>query len=137
MILQKRVTTKKKCEETNMKRYICFLLSVMLLCSFVFLTACSSETQTKPQKVSKDNKLSRYVVVEDIGDNYKSSFDKLTEDGKLIQIMDFEWVVDRKTKQIFIYDTYCNDIPDSFETFVLQPLLDNGEPVYYNDKLPE
>lgn len=124
----------------DLKKIISILTLIAILCSFLCLTACSAETQNKSvnsDEEKKENKLSRYVVVEDIGDGYVSSFDKVLENGEVIQIMDFEWVVDRKTKQIFIYDTYCNDIPDSFETFVLQPLLENGEPVYYNGELPK
>lgn len=123
-----------------MKKIISILTLIAILCSFLCLTACSTEVQNESadrNEEQKENKSSRYVVVEDIGDGYVSSFDKVLENGQIIQIMDFEWVVDRKTKQIFIYDTYCNDIPDSFETFVLQPLLENGEPVYYNGELPK
>lgn len=123
-----------------MKKIINILTLIAILCSFLCLTACSTEVQNESvdrNEEQKENKSSRYVVVEDIGDGYVSSFDKVLENGEVVQIMNFEWVVDRKTKQIFIYDTYCNDIPDSFETFVLQPLLENGEPVYYNGELPK
>ena len=81
--------------------------------------------------------LSRYVVVKDIGDGYTAGVDILTSDGRLVVTAKYEYVVDRKTKQIFIFDEYANGATPSKEAFNLIPLLENNEIVYYEGELPQ
>lgn len=91
-------------------------------------TANSEETKTK---------LSRYVIVSDIGDGYEAGIDYKTEDGRIINTCQYRYVVDRKTKQIFIFDDFQYGTTSSKQTFVLQPLTESGEYVYYQGDLPE
>jgi hypothetical protein len=133
-----------------MKKIFKMCVLMLLIATMLFIAVgCSQSMQSTTVTTQTDatenttnseetkTKLSRYVIVSDIGDGYEAGIDYKAEDGRIINTCQYRYVVDRKTKQIFIFDDFQYGAISSRQTFILQPLTESGEYVYYQGDLLE
>ena len=125
--------------------YLGVFFACMLLVGYfmsMFLTPPANNQATEPTDSQQANiestnpPLSKYVAIEELN-GYVSGVDYISNDGVLKSEDTYDFIVDRETKQVYLYTKqYVGSIGHKY-AITITPLLDTeGNPILYDGELP-